>query len=87
MTLTLRQKQLLNMVGRVSELKHTFKQWFNYVGVKFLQAKELTEEQEALLEEMVDFYSDYIDKIEQDKSFLKRVSLDPIQLPAPKVKS
>lgn len=87
MTLSLKQKSLLDMARRVADMKHTFRQWMNYVGVKFLQAKQLTDEQEAFLEEMIDFYSDYADKIEQDKSFLKKVELGPIQLPKKKVKN
>ena len=87
MVFDLRQKQLLDMAERIHTMKRTFRQWMNYVGVKFLQARELTDEQESFLEEMIDFYSEYADKIEQDKTFLKRVSLGPIQLPKKKVKS
>ena len=86
MTFDLRQKQLLDMAGRITSLKHTFKRWLNYVGVKFMQGRELSDEQELMLEEIIDFYSDYIDKIEQDKTFLKKVVLDPIKLPEKKVK-
>jgi hypothetical protein len=75
------------MAERVSLMKHTFKQWMNYVGVKFVQNRQLTDEQETFLEEMIDFYSDYADRIEQDKSFLKKVSLDPIQFPQKKIKN
>lgn len=86
MTLDLRQKQLLDMARRVKGLKHTFKQWLNYVGIKFIQGRNLSDEQELMLEEIIDFYSDYIDKIEQDKTFLKKVTLEPIKLPEKKVK-
>ena len=84
MALSLRQKNLLDMRDRVSLFKRTLKQWINYVGVKFMQVRDFTEEQEDLLAEMTEFYLDYIDKVEQDHAFLKRVQLDPIKLPEKK---
>lgn len=85
--LSLRQKQLLNTVGSIADLKHIFKQWLNYVGIKFLQNRETTEKEEVILEEIIDFYYDYIDKIENDRSFLKKVSLGSVQLPPKKKKA
>lgn len=82
--LSLRQKSVLDLGNRVLLLKSTIKQWFFHAGMKFLQGRELTEEQEAFLAEFTDFITDSIDRIEQDKSFLKKATLGPIQLPKKK---
>lgn len=82
--LSLRQKSVLDIVRRVIPMKKTIKQWFYYAGIKFLQSRELTDEQELFLEEVTDFFVENLEKIEEDRSFLKRIDLGPIQLPSKK---
>lgn len=84
--LSLRQKSVVDLVRRVVLLKSTVKDWFYHAGMKFLQTHELTDEQESFLEEVTDFFIDNLEKIDQDKSFLKRIELGPIQLPIKKKK-
>ena len=84
--LSLRQKSVLDLVRRVIPMKKTIKQWFYHAGMKFLQSRELTDEQEVFLEEVTDFFVENLEKIEEDRSFLKRVDLGPIQLPKKKEK-
>ena len=71
--LSLRQKSVVDLVRRVVLLKSTVKDWFYHAGMKFLQTHELTDEQESFLEEVTDFFIDNLEKIDQDKSFLKRI--------------
>ena len=84
--LSLRQKSILDLIRRVKPLKKTIKQWFYHAGMKFLQSRELTDEQELFLEEVTDFYAENLDALEEDMSFLKKVDLGPIQLPNKKKK-
>ena len=84
---TVRNKQLRLMAKNVSELKDVIKKWYNYAGIKFLKQHQLTDEQEAALEDLTDFINEAIDNLENDESFLKRVTLPPIKLPQKKVKA
>ena len=84
--LSLRQKETSDLVRRVRNARELFKRWFYYVGIKFLQTKQLTDDQETFLEEVTDFFMSNLENIENDRSFLKKVTLDPIVLPKPKVK-
>ena len=79
--LSLRQKSILDLVRRVIPMKSTIRQWFYHAGIKFLQEHpNLTDEQELFLEEVTDFFVDNLDRIEHDKSFLKKMELEPIQI-------
>ena len=46
--MSLRQKSVLDLIRRVKPLKKTIKQWFYHAGMKFLQGRQLTDEQEVL---------------------------------------
>ena len=85
--LSLRQKSVLDLIGRVKPLKKTIKQWFYHEGMKFLQAHQLTDEEEIFLEKVTDFFVDDLERLEEDKRFLQKLELGPIQLPKKKVKS
>ena len=82
----LREKQLRLMAKNVLELKDTMKKWYNHAGLKYLQERQLTDEQEELLEDITEFITDAIDNLEKDENFLKSVFLPPIKLPQKKVK-
>lgn len=84
--LSLRQKSLLNMIRRIHPVKRTIKDWYYHAGMKFLDKRELTDEQEQFLEEVTDFFMDNLENIEKDKSYLNKTELGPIQLPPKKVK-
>lgn len=84
--LSLRQKSVLDLVKKVSVLKSIIRRWFYYVGFKFIQGRNLTEEQELFLEEVTNFFLDNLEHIEEDKSFLRKVELAPIKLPNKKRK-
>lgn len=78
---TLREKQLRLMAKNVSELKDIIKKWYNHAGIKYLQEHELTDEQEALLEDITEYINEAIDRMENDENFLKATLLPAIKLP------
>lgn len=84
---TVKEKELRLMAKNVSELKDVIKKWYNYAGIKFLQQHQLTDEQEAALEDLTDFINEAADNIEKDENFLKKIVLPPIKLPKKKVKA
>ena len=84
--LSLRQKSVLDLIRRVKPLKKTIKQWFYHAGMKFLQANQLTDEEEAFLEKVTDFYVENLEELEEDMKFLQKIDLGPIQLPNKKRK-
>lgn len=84
--LSLRQKETADLVRRVRTVKGLAKRWFFYAGMKFLQSRQLTDDQETFLEEVTDFFIENLENIEKDRSFLKKIDLGPIVLPKAKVK-
>ena len=84
--LSLRQKSILDLIRRVIPMKKTIKQWFYHAGMKFLQSRELTDEQEIFLEQVTDFFVENLDSLEEDIKFLEKVELGPIKLPEKKAK-
>lgn len=82
--LSLRQESVYNLINQLHPLKDLAKRWYLYAGMRFLQGRELTDEQEQFLEEVTDFFLDNLSNIEKDKSFLKKIKLDPIKLPEKK---
>ena len=82
----LRQRALYNFVKNLLPVKELAKKWYYHAGMKFLKSRELTDEEEAFLEEITDFYIDDLNNIEKDKNFLKKIKLDPIKLPEKKIK-
>jgi len=78
--LGLRQKCTLDLLKRVSFFKRTIKQWFYFIGIKYLKTHTLTENQELWLEEFTDYVVDSIEKVKSDE-FLEKASLDPIDIP------
>ena len=84
--LSLRQKSVFDLVKKVTALKNIIRRWFYYAGFKFIQEKNLTEEQEAFLEEVTNFFLENLDHIEEDRSFLRKIELAPIKLPNKKKK-
>ena len=83
---TLREKQVRILAKDVALLKNTLKRWYNHAGIRFLQERELTDEQEELLADITDFVNDAIDKLEEDEKFLRHVDLPPIQIKRKKAK-
>ena len=79
--LSLRQKSVLDLIRRIKPLKKFIKQWFYHAGMKFLQANQLTDEEELFLEKVTDFYINNLEEIDEDAKFLQRVELGPVQLP------
>ena len=79
--LNLRQRSAVDLVGRVKIFKKTLKQWFYYAGLEYLKTHKLSDSQEALLEDITDFFVEYMDDVEKDTNFLKRADLEPVQLP------
>ena len=84
---TLREKQLQLMANDVLRFKNAVKKWYNHACIKYLQAHQLTDEQEALIEDVSEFISNATDSLEGDNSFLKQILLPPIKLPQKKVKA
>lgn len=82
--LSLRQRSVVDLTTRVKTFKKTIKQWFYYAGLKYLKTHKLTEPQETFLEDITDFFVEYMDNVENDKDFLKRAELEPINLPIKK---
>ena len=83
---TLREKEMLLMGRSVLELKDTMKKWYNHAGIRFLQTRQLTDEQEEFLEDITEFINDSIDKLEEDESFVRNVLLPPVEFPQKKQK-
>ena len=79
--LSLRQRSVLDLLKRVKFFKKTIKQWFYYAGLKYLKTHKLTDAQESFLEDITDFFVEYMDDVENDKDFLKKAELEPIELP------
>lgn len=79
--LSLRQKSVLDLIRRVKPLKKTIKQWFYHAGMKFLQVNQLTDEEEVFLEKVTDFFVENLEELEEDKKFLEKIDLGPIELP------
>lgn len=79
--LDLRQRSVVDLVSRVKFFKKTLKQWFYYAGLIYLKTHKLTDSQEAFLEDITDFFVEYMDNVEKDKNFLKKINLDPVDLP------
>ena len=79
--LSLRQRSALDLLKRVKFFKKTIKQWFYYAGLKYLKTHKLTDAQESFLEDITDFLVEYMDNVENDKDFLKKAELEPIELP------
>ena len=79
--LSLRQRSVLDLLKRVKFFKKTIKQWFYYAGLKYLKTHKLTDVQESFLEDITDFFVEYMDNVENDKDFLKKAELEPIELP------
>ena len=43
-----------------------------------MQQHKLNDVQENLLEDITDFYVEYMDNIENDKEFFKKIKIDPV---------
>lgn len=84
--LSLRQKSVLDLIRKIKPLKKFTKEWFYHAGMKFLQAHQLTDEEELFLEKVTDFFVENLEEIDEDVKFLQRVELGPIQLPNKKKK-
>lgn len=61
--LSLREKEILDLMGHVYGIKDLIKRWFFYTGVKFLKSRNFSDSEENLLEEMTDFYMKDLDRI------------------------
>lgn len=83
---TLKDKQLQLMAQEVLQVKNVIRKWYNFVGIKYLQEHQLTDEQEELLCDITDYVTNSIDRLE-DEGFLKNPVLPPIQLPQKKAKA
>ena len=84
---TLREKQLGRMAGEILKFKDIAKKWYNHACIRYLQQHELTDEQEALLEEVSEFIINATDTLSSDNDFIKKVLLPPVKLPQKKVKA
>ena len=84
--LSLRERATYDIVRRLHPIKELVKKWYYHAGMKFLQNRTLTDEQEFFLEDVTDFFIENLENIEKDKSFIRKVVLDPIKLPEKKVK-
>lgn len=82
--LSLRQKSMMDLVGRVAPLKKIIKEWFYHAGMEFLRNRQLSDEEEVFLEEVTDFFVENLDGIEENKAYLERGKLEPIKLPVKK---
>lgn len=69
------------MANDVLKFKDAAKKWYNHACIKYMQDRELTDEQEAFLEEISEFITNAIDTLEGDSSFLRKILLPPVKLP------
>ena len=84
---TLREKQLQRMADDILRFKDVAKKWYNHACIRYLQQHNLTDEQEALLEEVSEFITNAIDKLDGENSFVKKIFLPPIKPTPKKVKA
>lgn len=62
--MNMRQKRDLNLMKRVIPVKKTIKDWYFHAGMKFLNSRQLKDNEEAFLEEVTEFYMNVLDNIE-----------------------
>lgn len=79
---SIQQKSAIDLAERVLLFKRTIKQWIYYAGLKYMQKHKLSDSQESFLEDITDFFVEYIDDIENDKDFFKRTRLSSVDLSA-----
>ena len=78
---SLRYKSNIDLAERVFAFKRTLRQWFYFAGLKYLQTHNLTDTQEATVEDFSDFVIKSMDTVEKDNNFLEKVELEPVKLP------
>lgn len=62
--MNMRQKRDLNLMKRVIPVKKTIKDWYFHAGMKFLNSRQLKDNEEEFLEEVTEFYMNVLDDIE-----------------------
>ncbi len=78
LSLSLRQKEKLNLIGSLKMLKNATRRWFFYAINGFLRGRELTDEQEAFLDEVSEYLLNNLETIENDRNFIKKAELSPL---------
>lgn len=79
--LGVKQRNVQFIAENVLLFKDIIRQWFYFAGLRFLQTHQLSDSQEKFLEEITNFYTQYIDEIENDKNFFAKRELEVIDLP------
>ena len=62
--MNMKQRRDLDLMRRVIPVKKTIKDWYFHAGIKFLNSRQLKDEQEQFLEEVTDFYMSVLENIE-----------------------
>ena len=62
--MNMRQKRDLNLMNRVIPVRKTIKDWYYHTGIQFINSRQLTDLEEAFLEEVTDFFINALDNIE-----------------------
>ena len=62
--MNMRQKRDLNLMKRVIPVKKTIKDWYFHAGMRFLNSRQLKDNEEEFLEEITEFYMSVLDNIE-----------------------
>lgn len=62
--MNMRQKRDLNLMKRVIPVKKTIKDWYFHAGMKFMNSRQLKDNEEEFLEEVTEFYMNILDNIE-----------------------
>ena len=62
--MNMRQKRDLNLMKRVIPVKKTIKDWYFHAGMKFMNSRQLKDNEEEFLEEVTEFYMNVLDNIE-----------------------
>lgn len=62
--MNLRQRRDLDLMNRVIPARKTIKDWYYHAGMKFINSRQLKDEEESFLEEITEFYIGILDNIE-----------------------
>ena len=62
---TLREKSRISAIKQLKPVVHVLKTWFLEVGYNYMKTRPFKEEEEALIDDITDFYLECIKKIEK----------------------
>jgi len=65
-----RMRRDLHLLNKVLQNRGTIERWYNSTAVKFMQSREFKDDEEALLEEVTDFFLDNLSNSEYNRDMI-----------------